>query len=875
MPLSPGERIGPYEITGTIGAGGMGDVYRARDTRLDRTVAIKVVRADFGERFEREAKAISALNHPHICTLHDVGHADGTAYLVMEYVPGAPIAGPMKVHDVIKFGLQICDALHAAHRQNIVHRDLKPANILMTKGGIKLLDFGLAKPQKPGPDAASEEATVAALTGAHTIVGTPQYMAPEQIEGRDTDVRSDIFALGCVLYEMVTGQRAFDGKSASSVMAAILATEPRKPSELVPVTPPSLEWIILRCLEKDPDARWESAHDVGMQLRWVAEHPATPGSAPAPPARGSFLPGLAAGILLTAVAAGLWTWFGPARGGNAPAGAAGQIASAIHLPDGLDVRGLNFGTTLSLPPDGRQFAFAGGAETRSAIYLQPLDRFDPVKVEGTDGGTAPFFSPSGDWIGFWADGRLKKVPLGGGAAVDLAPVSPLRGSVWLDDDTIVYSSVVGGLMRVSARGGGTPTALTTLDAAKNEKTHRGVTALPGGKSVVFFIGSDELETYDEARIVALNLETGRITELVKGYAPVYSWTGHLLFVRNGSVFAVPFDPATLEIGGSPVQVLKDVATLASFGMGSLSLAPGGTLAFVPGGERQALSRVRWIDREGRTEPIDLEARSYNQVQMSPDQRRLAFMMLGANNALWTYDLERKQTTRVTFRREVTGFAWAADSSHLIYWTGIDLRSVTADGSGQDEVLVPAAAAGGRQLFPAAWSADGRVLALTASADGKSDDIVLLRDGQLVSALETRFDERALDLSRDGRWLAYISNETSRDELYVLDLSGSGAKYPVTSEGATGALWTRGGRELIVDGTKGPVAISFTPGTPPVFGAPERIFGQMTTDDRSRLQNLAATADGRRFVGLFNEPKPPLTEIRIVTNWAQRLAGLWK
>ena len=268
-----GKLLGPYQIVAKLGEGGMGDVYKALDTRLDRTVAIKIVRTDFSERFEREARAISALNHPHICTLHDVGKHEGVAFLVMEFVEGAPIAGPMPLADVVRYGIQICDALEAAHKKAIVHRDLKPANIMATKAGIKLLDFGLAKLQPAAASSAGTEATVAALTGAHTVVGTPQYMAPEQIEGREADARTDIFALGCVLYELITGKRAFDGRTPSSVMAAVLATEPRKISELVPMTPATLEWIVLRCLEKDPDARWQSARDVALQLRWVGDHP--------------------------------------------------------------------------------------------------------------------------------------------------------------------------------------------------------------------------------------------------------------------------------------------------------------------------------------------------------------------------------------------------------------------------------------------------------------------------------------------------------------------------------------------------------------------------------------------------------------------------
>jgi eukaryotic-like serine/threonine-protein kinase len=869
MSLSAGTRLGPYEIVGAVGAGGMGDVYRARDTRLDRTVAIKVVRTDFSERFEREARSISALNHPNICTLHDVGEQSGTAYLVMEFVEGAPIAGPLPIADVIRSGIQICDALDAAHRKSIVHRDLKPANILATKSGIKLLDFGLAKLQSNvAAAAAGTDATVAALTGAHTIVGTPQYMSPEQIEGREADARSDIFALGCVLYELITGRRAFEGKTTSNVMAAVLATEPRRISELVPVTPPTLEWVVLRCLEKDPDARWQSARDVALQLRWVAEHPVQPAGVAASSSRPALLAGLALGILLTGIAGTTWVWRRPATPGQS---SGGQASLAVQLPAGVSLAAGESRPNVALSPDGRAIAFVGGTPDGYSIYLRRLDQFDAVKIAGTEGGAGPFFSPTGEWLAFVIDGKIKKVPVSGGAAIPVTHAPSLRGAVWLSDDTIVFSpGATGGLMRVPAQGG-TPTTLTTLDAAKREKTHRSLVALPGGKAVMFVIGSDEIDTYDDARIVALTLETGKVTELVKGgYAPLFSPTGHLLYVRNATVFAVPFDPVTLKAGATPVQVLKDVATLPNYGTAEFDVSANGTLIFASGGNLTERDMVRWLDRRGNFQPIGADEKHYVLLDLSPDNRRLLFCVGGANNVLWTYDLERNQHTRLTYRFDAEAATWSHDGSHVTYWSGMDLRSIAADGSGAEEVLIPASDLGGRTLRPGTWSADGQKLALTIYTPEKGDDVgVYLRaDKRLVLLADTRFNEADSRLSPDGLWIAYVSDESEREEVYVRATDGSGARYAVSSGGGSIVRWSQQGRELVFGAPAGLMTASFAPGKPPRIGVPT-----MLIPGKDRLGggiDFVPTADGQRFATLFRRPSPSLTEIRVVLNWAEGL-----
>jgi serine/threonine-protein kinase len=873
MPLTPGVRLGPYEIIGAIGAGGMGDVYKARDTRLDRTVAIKIVRTDFSERFEREAKSISALNHPNICTLHDVGNQDGTAYLVMEFVDGAPIAGPLPLADVLRYGIQICEALEAAHKKSIVHRDLKPANILATRSGIKLLDFGLAKLQTRVAGAPGNEATVAALTGAHTIVGTPQYMAPEQIEGHDADARTDIFALGCVLYELITGQRAFEGKTASSIMAAILATEPRKISELSPVTPPTLEWVVARCLEKDPDARWQSARDVALQLKWIADHPAEAAATSAgsqATSRRGLLIGLAAGIAITAAAG--WFWISSRSPATASPASSAPLSLSIVLPPGVSLLNSGSQRDVALSPDGRTIAFAGLTSNGPAIFVRALDRFDAVKIAGAEGGQGPFFSPDGQWIGFMAAGALKKIPIGGGAAVTICDAPGLRGSVWLADDTIAFSpSPTGPLMRVSAQAGSVPTALTKLDTAQREKTHRTLIGLPGGKAVVFVIGSNEIGKYDEARIVALTIDSGQITELVRGgYAPSYSPTGHLLYVQQGSIFAVPFDAATLKTGGSPVQVVKDIATLPNYGTATFDIAPTGEMIYAPGGDQTERDALVFVDRQGKITPSGAADGHYFQLDMARDGKRLTLGIGGANNVQWTYDIARNQFSRLTVRLDVEQGVWTSDGSGVTYWSGIDLRTIAADGSGKEEVLVSQAQAAGRSIFPESWSDDGQTLSVTIYTPGKGQDIGLYsaRDKELKPIVATRFDEFNGRVSPDGKWLAFASTESERPQIFVRAIDGSGAKFQVSADTFGVARWTKSGRELLYGAEKGLFAVAFTPGSTPGLSSPMRLFGW--EGELADVISLAPAPDGDRFAILIRKTRPPLTEIRLITNWTETL-----
>jgi Tol biopolymer transport system component/tRNA A-37 threonylcarbamoyl transferase component Bud32 len=875
MGLTAGTRLGPYEIICAIGAGGMGEVYQARDTRLDRTVALKIVKAGFSERFEREARAISALNHPNICSLYDIGEERpaGTNeapvnFLVMEYIDGAPLAGPRPLDQVLRYAIQICQALEAAHRAGIVHRDLKPTNILVTKAGIKLLDFGLAKVESSGT---SEDVTVAALTGAHTIMGTPYYMSPEQIQGGAIDSRSDLFSLGSLLHELITGTRAFDGKSSASVLAAVLASEPRAIGELQPATPPALVWIIQRCLEKDPDARWQNAHDIALQLQAVADHSGESATGRAPGfSRRSMLMGGAMGAAVAGLAATAWlaTRPAPVEARRPP------VSFAITFGPEARLMSPFSRPAMTLSPDGLTVAFAAGFGAGAAIYLRALNSTQVVKVEGTGGGTGPFFSPDGQWLGFNSGGKIMRVPIKGGAP-SLVCAAAFRGAAWFPDDTIVFSKQVGGLMKVAAQGG-TPQPLTTLDATQHDKTHRSPVLLPGGKAIVFVLGSDEIQAYDDARIFARSLETEKQHDLgIRGYSPVYSPTGHLLYAFHGGVWARPFDPVALKTLGPAVEVVPHVATAPTYGTAEFDVSRDGTLVYIAGGVRPDGAALSWLDRHGTLTPMPIESREYHRLAVSPNRERLMLLLLGPNSSLWIQDIaQTRQPVRLTIRGDVSAPIWTSDSSRLTYKSGKGINWIPVDGSGPEEVLIPESVAQGR-LTPESWSPNGQTLALTraggASDDGldaaqnTNHDIMLfsVRDKKPTPFVSTRVNISGARFSPDGLWLAYVS-DASR-QVYVQAVSGSSTVYPVSSAGGANVSWNPNGLELIYESRSGGMmSVPVQTGASFVRGNPVLLFEQS-------FNYISLDPNGQRFAVMKTAPATPLTAINVMLNWAAGLA----
>jgi len=621
MALAAGVRLGPYEIQSRLGAGGMGEVYRARDTRLDRAVAIKVLAShlssspELKQRMEREARAISSLNHPHICHLYDIGSQDGTDYLVMELVQGETLSerlhkSAMPLAEILKVGIAMAEALAVAHRQGIVHRDLKPGNIMLTAQGAKLMDFGLAKSAAAGFDPAghaplvsaaatmSEASPLSPLTTAGAIVGTIQYMSPEQVEGKEIDGRSDIFSLGAVLYEMVAGKRAFEGKSQLSVASAILEKEPDAISILKPMTPVALDRTIRKCLAKKPEERWQSASDLATQLGWMTDASGSGSgvavqSAEHRSSSGRFV-WLASGVIALLVIGGGWAWM-TRRGATA---AKPVMRFSIELPEADALGGTWYWyPSLAISEDGTQIAYVAHRAGESRIYVRGIGEAAAREVPGTERADMPFFSPDGQWLGIYSDGKIKKVPLAGGPTVTIAKAT-FGGGSWGADGNI-YFGAGPGLMKVGAAGG-EPQTVTTLDPKRHELEHAFPELLPGGRALLFTVRTMEQPSFDDADIAAVKLATGERKILVKeGTDPHYVSSGHLLFMRAGVLLAVPFDAETLEIKGAAVPVTEKILENPRIGAGQYAVSKDGLLVYIPGGVTYGEHELVFVDKAGK------------------------------------------------------------------------------------------------------------------------------------------------------------------------------------------------------------------------------------------------------------------------------------
>src|SRR5216683_1111086 len=734
MSLKAGTRLGPYEILSAIGAGGMGEVYKARDTRLDRIVAIKVLpahladRAELRERFEREAKTIASLNHPHICTLHDTGHQDEIDFLVMEYLEGETLAqrlqkGPLPIRQVLQYAVEVADALDKAHRNGITHRDLKPGNIMLTKSGTKLLDFGLAKLKQEAAPAIpdSELPTMKnAVTAQGTIQGTLQYMAPEQLEAKEADPRTDIFAFGAVVFEMATGKRAFEGKSSASVMAKILEAEPPSMSSLQPMTPPALDRVVKKCLAKEPEDRWQSARDLTDELKWIAAETvshATPAAAPATPARMwvRWVAISAVACLVAAAVAALLAWF------FRPAAPKAVTRFSIFLPPGQRMESI--GKAIAISPDGKRLVYAAGQSTLATqLYIREMDGLQTLPIPGTVGALNPFFSPDAQWIGFINAGKLMKVSLGGGAPVSLADVSGggLFGASWDSQGTIAFSPGTALALQQVSDGGSNPQPLTRFEIGEGGQQFPDL--LPGGKAVLFAI----LKPGAPTKIVAQSLTTGERRDLIQsGGQALYAPSGHLVYAQGANLMAAPFDPQRLAINGAAVPVIAGV--LFDRGVLQYDFSSTGTLVYVPGSVQTAQFKLVWVDRKGAEQSVPAPPHNYVLPRVSPDGKRVAAGIEEADSQIWLYDLSRDTLTRLTF--EGTGNIdplWTPDGKRIavdsnregtsnIFWQ-------PADGSGGLERL----STGQYAQVPRSWSPDGQLLAFHENNPTTKKDIWVLR-----------------------------------------------------------------------------------------------------------------------------------------------------
>src|SRR5499427_2365999 len=641
MTLAAGTKLGPYEILAPIGAGGMGEVYRAKDTRLDRTVAVKVLpqhlsaAPEVRQRFEREAKTISQFSHSHICALYDVGREGETEYLVMEFLEGETLSdrvakGALPLEQTLRYGVEIADALDKAHRQGIVHRDLKPGNVMLTKSGVKLLDFGLAKAMAPPVQSAvTSLPTVMGsanenLTAEGTILGTFQYMAPEQLEGRDADARTDIFALGCVLYEMATGRKAFVGGSQASLISSIMKEEPAPISATAPATPPALERVVKRCLAKDPEDRWQNAADLKSELKWIAEGGSASGI-PAPVAQSArrrtpWLP-VAAALAVGAVAfAAAWMLHRP----QPPP----LLRASIELPPRMDFDPQN--TALALSPDGTTLAIdASGADGKRQLWVRRLDGFVVQPLAGTEDATCPFWSPDSKVIGFFAEGKLKKVPASGGTVQTICDAPDGRGGSWSVNDVIVFAPApFGGLSRVSAAGGA-PTPLTKQD--KPGATDRLPWFLPGGKRLLYFSGTTTSDREKQSVINGMDLDTGKTTPVVKEASEGrYAEPGYLLFVREGNLMAQRMDPSTFKTTGEAIPIAERVRFTAPRWSGNFSASTSGLLVFQEGSVGRK-SQLTWFDMDGKDLGKVADAANFGAFSFSPDVTRAAVTIQGSTS----------------------------------------------------------------------------------------------------------------------------------------------------------------------------------------------------------------------------------------------------
>jgi Tol biopolymer transport system component len=893
MALAPGTRLGPYEIQVPLGAGGMGEVYRAKDTRLDRTVAIKVLPSQFSadadrrQRFEREARAVSSLNHPHICTLHDVGEQNGTVFLVMEHLEGQTLAerlekGPLPTDQMLRYGTEIADSLDKAHRQGIVHRDLKPGNIMLTKSGAKLLDFGLAKRSWQGgaPADVSKLATrEKPLTGEGTLLGTFQYMAPEQLEGREADARTDIFALGSLLHEMATGQKAFSGRSQASLISAILSSEPPPISTLQPLSPPALDHLVRTCLAKDPDDRWQMAHDVMAELKWIAQASSGASAAPAALVRLRVRERWAWGLV--AVLAGAIGW--RLGGTSAPPKRSWSAAThvALTFPMEAPLKALNR-VDLALSPDSTHLVYVGGDKEKTQLYVRALNQFDVKAIPGTEFSGIqegnPFFSPDGEWVGFFADGKLKKVGLNGGAPTVLCDAPSGRGASWGEDGVIVFApSLSSGLSRIPAVGG-VPEVLTRLDPKKGEISHRWPQVLPGGDAAIFTIGLGG--SWDNARVAVVSFKTGRVKTLVEGggfarYLP----TGHLTFARGSRLMGVAFDLAKLEVAGIPVPVLDGVDTNKNFsGAAEFVFSKDGTLVYLPA-DLPDRSLV-WVDRKGAAVPLPTPPRAYQGLALSPTGDRLALMVDdGANEDIWLYEFSSGTLTRLTFGGSNEAPIWTPDGGRITFAEVTEggqqhIAWMPVDGSQKAERLMHSE--GGWQ-WPRSWSPDGRTLLFNFAHPITGYDIWMFSRNSTAEQqpfVQTPYDERNPVFSPDGASVAYQSNETGEEEIYVMPYPSARGKRQVSSHGGREPVWSPNGSELFFregDGGRRVMAVNIET-KPTLKTSQPRFLFEGHFQNLADFPSYAISRDSLRFLLIKrSERDETLQHVNVVFGWFDELA----
>ena len=923
MKIAPGKSVGNYEVISSLGVGGMGEVYLAKDTRLGREVALKVLPDALAHdlerrsRFEREARVLASLNHPNIATLHGFHEFGGHAVLEMELVPGDTLAErvqrkPLSVDEALPIFKQIALALESAHDRGIIHRDLKPSNVkVMPDGRVKVLDFGLAKaldrPASADPaDVQPHDVTSASHSRTGMILGTVRYMSPEQARGLTLDRRTDIWSFGCVLYEALTGRPPFAADSTSDVLAAILREEPDYSA--IAIAPPALQRIIRRCLRKDQQSRLRDIADARIEIdemlsETVKMLPAAPGLTASRPSRRAMIVASAAALVLAALAAAA-TWM---LAGSATAASSPPARVAVPIVAGQELA-IGPSPPLALSADGRRLVYVSSPPGgRTQLFMRPIDRFESTAIAGTEGASAPFFSPDGAWVGFYAADAIQKVSLDGGAPLKIADTPPVSSAAWIDGGGIIFGTTLegDGLWRVSADGG-TPERLTTPDQKQKELHHLYPQPLSASQ-MLFTVLTDQgrwgailtLDTKQWQRLAQVRPAGGAIQS---------TSTGQLVFAQAGGLVAVPFDARSGAVTGSPVPNPDRVLTAADGGS-SFAVSGSGTLAYVPGRTAVPHRTLVFVDREGRATPLADAPAAYAHPRFSSDGRWLAMSIESENGSdVWLQDLQRGTRTRLTSSESAAFPVWTADAARVAFHAGRggawSLYARPADGSRPAEPLLtasrpePSAAwerdpaekllpgsmptlSGANPQYPSSWTPDGGTLAFTERKPNGERDIWVVEKGVDPSPfLMTPSDEWAPTFSRDGQWLAYVSNESGRSEVYVQPYPGPGGRWLISTNGGSDPVWSPDGRELfyLQDDRLMSVTIGVTPaaagsGAGPrlTAGTPRRLFeGRYERSAIGRNYDLAP--DGQRFIMVVSDERAAPPQIHVVLNWFSELVG---
>jgi serine/threonine-protein kinase len=891
--VESGSLLVHYRLIEKIGEGGMGVVWRALDTTLDREVAIKILPEAFAEqtdrlaRFEREAKLLASLNHPNVATIHGLHEHEGLRFLAMELVPGEDLAsrlsrGPVVLEEALAFAGQIADALEAAHASGVVHRDLKPSNIRITPDGkVRVLDFGLAKAgEAPRTQAETDPSLSPTVTSvgsvAGVILGTAAYMSPEQARGAPVDRRADTWAFGCVLYEMLAGRGAFKGETTSDTLAAVLRADPDW-NALPARTPPSIRRLLRRCLEKRPERRLHSAADARLEIDDAASEPIEPVSGETGKAVGrrTWVPWLVAlaCAIVAAVALGV-VWKRSATTSRE------QLHVAVTLPQQLELHAAFAGGLIAaLSPDGSRLAFVAREEDTIRLYLRSLDSPEIVAVPETESAWAPFFSPDGQWLAFFAKGKLKKVSVQGGTPVELCDAPSARGASWAPDGTIVISPIfTTGLARIPDAGGELE-VLTVPDRTRNERTHRWPDVLPGGNAAIFTIGTlDRPGYYEDATIAVVDFASGRTRTLIEGGSIArYSPTGHLIYSREGSLLAVPFDADRLEVTGPPAPLLEGVARETTSGAVHFAVSRDGTLMYVPAGAPSPESTMVWVDREGRAETIMRTPAQYLAPRLSPDGTKLAVGVgpgLGDGD-IWIHDLQHGKSTRLTFESDYVAPIWTPDGKRVVFGVtrggseGVAWKA--ADGSDAEQMILRHSAEFVAE--PASWvpGTDTIIYSTVGGSGGYQIMATTLGEPEPRSLVDGPGWDGGVSTSPDGRWMAYASDESGQFEVYVRPYPGPGGKWQLSTEGGKGPIWSRDGREIFY--TDGYKMMVVPVETEPTFspGTPRKLFEYGFIRAVGPTPDYDVAPDGKRFLMFHrSHDDPPRREINVVTNLAATL-----